>query len=116
MLNFKNGLFAGIIVGGLYGLIKAPYKGKDTRQYLKNYLDQTTHDVNDVKLKAENLSQAIKRLSNEGLHSVKEASEEIMTSVNHFTEETQPRIRRVNEKLNDLNKDIEQAKSITNNE
>lgn len=116
MANFKSGLLTGAIIGGLYGLLKAPRAGKETRESLKKYLDQTTDDVNDVKFKMDGLTNALKRLSNEGIQSVQEATEEIKISIQHFAEENEPRVRRVNEKITQLTNDIEDAKSINNHE
>lgn len=102
MAGFRSGLFWGAVFGGIAGLMNAPKSGKETREDVKLFIESTTEDVNDVRYKVDNLKIAIHRLSNEGLSSAKIASEEIQESLKHFEEENQPRIRRIQESLNDL--------------
>lgn len=114
MAGFKSGLFWGAVFGGLAGLMNAPKSGRETREDLKNFIDNTTDDVNDVRYKVDNLRVAVQRLSQEGLGSVQQATEEIQTSLKHFEEETTPRIKRIQDKAETLTRNIEeQTKEIS---
>lgn len=114
MSNFKSGLFWGVFFGGLAGLMNAPRSGKETRLKLKNVIDQTTDDVNDVRFKVDNLKVAIQRLQKESVRSSKIISEELQTTLQHFNEETQPRIRRVQESANTLAENLENMTKTSN--
>lgn len=107
MSNFKSGLLWGVFFGGIAGLMNAPRSGKETRQQIKAVIDQTTDDVNDVRFKVDNLRVAIQRLQQESLRSSKIISEELQTTLRHFNEETQPRIRRVQESAATLADNLE---------
>ncbi|MBG9981766.1 YtxH domain-containing protein [Aerococcaceae bacterium DSM 111020] len=109
MSKFGSGLFWGAVFGGLAGLMNAPRKGKETRAILKTKIDQTTEDVNDLRFKVDNLSTAVKRLSDEGIQSASEASQDIQTALREFNEESSPRIKRVNNHVETLQDDIEKA-------
>lgn len=112
MSSFKNGLLWGAFFGGLAGLMNAPRPGKETREMLKDYITQTTDDVNDLRFKVDNLKVAIQRLQQESIKSSKIINEEIQTTLQHFNEETQPRIRRVMDKSDLLVKNLEKNSHI----
>lgn len=114
MANFKSGLFWGAVFGGLAGLMNAPHSGKVTRIKFKNFIDQTTDDVNDVRFKVDNLKVAIQRLQNESVKSSKIISEELQTTLQHFNEETQPRLRRVQESADKLVDNLEKSAKNSN--
>ncbi|UUX33945.1 YtxH domain-containing protein [Fundicoccus culcitae] len=108
MAGFKSGFLWGAVFGGMAGLMNAPASGRETRQNIKDFIDQTTDDVNDVRFKVDNLKMAIERLSTEGLSSASTASKDIQVSVQHFQEETKPRIRRIKEKAEKLQESIDE--------
>lgn len=108
MAGFKSGLFWGAFFGGLAGLMNAPKSGKETREDLKHFIDTTTDDVNDVRYKVDNLRMSVQKLTQEGMDSVKTATDGIQTSLQHFEEETSPRINRIQRHIEDLSEDIEE--------
>lgn len=114
--NFGGGILTGLLLGGLAGLMNAPHSGKITRENIKQYIDQTTEDVNDVRYKVDNLSSAIQHLMNEGMDSVNTAKESIEVSLRHFNEENSPRIRRVEEKVEILTDDLETQMDLISEE
>lgn len=117
MAKFKSGLLWGAFFGGLAGLMNAPRPGVETRELLKDYIDQTTDDVNDVRFKVDNLKVAIQRLTDEGISGTKEVVEELQTTLKHFEEESQPRVRRIQDRTDTLTKNVESSqKELTLNE
>lgn len=108
MAGFKSGIFWGAVFGGLAGLLNAPKSGKETREDIKVFIDTTTEDVNDLRYKVDNLKVAVQRLSDEGLSSARIASEEIQESIKHFEEETKPRFRRIQDSIDELEKNMNQ--------
>ena len=109
MAKFLEGVLWGALFGGIAGLMNAPQKGEYTRAKVKNYLQQATDDVDDVRYKVDNLSHAVSRLKNEGLQSLQEATTDIQESVQKFTQENQPRINRVQEKVSQLESTIQES-------
>lgn len=109
MAGFKSGLFWGAVFGGLAGLLNAPQSGKETREDLKQFIETTTDDVNDVRYKVDNLRVAVQRLANEGIESARVASEEIQTSLKHFEEENQPRINRIQSSISQLQTNLDET-------
>lgn len=107
MAGFKSGLFWGALFGGLAGLMNAPKSGRETREDLKHFIDSTTDDVNDVRYKVDNLRVSVEKLTQEGMDSIKTASEGIQTSLKHFEEETSPRINRIQRQIESLTDNIE---------
>lgn len=107
MAKFKSGLLWGAFFGGLAGLMNAPRPGVETREILKEKIDQTTDDVNDVRFKVDNLKIAVQRLADEGIRGTKEVVDELQTTLKHFEVETQPRVRRIQAKTDTLTKNIE---------
>lgn len=118
MKSFLKGLFFGMVVGGITGLLKAPQKGSQTRQQImtyvhetnqeiKDYIDQTNHDVEDIRLKVENLSQSLQGLSNQGLASIREAQQGIAKSLQRFSADNEDKLQQVQAGVNKLQKDLE---------
>lgn len=112
MAGFKSGLFWGALFGGIAGLMNAPRSGRETREEIKTFIDTTREDVDDVRYKVDNLSVSIQRLAGEGLDSIKEATEDIQTSLKHFEEENQPRINRIQDRSQQLQGTVEEQSRI----
>ena len=106
-MGFKRGLFWGGLFGAAAGLLFAPQAGYKTRDEITNFLDQTAHDVNDVRYKLNNLNVAVHKLTTEGLASLKTAGDEIQQSLRQFSEESVPRLRRIEGSVNQLTQNIE---------
>ncbi len=109
MRSFMEGLLFGTVVGGLLGLLNAPHSGKENREKAKAYLADNTLAVEDLNESVQGLRKAIQSLTNEGLASVNAVSEEVTRSIESFTQQAQPRINRINDKLAVLTEDIEKA-------
>ena len=106
--SFSQGLITGLALGALAGLMNAKRPGYQTRQLLKEKIDRTTQDVNDVRYKVNNLSQSLHRLSTEGAISIQTAIAAVEDSLDHFKEENSPRLRRINQRIANLQEDLDQ--------
>ena len=95
--HFMNGLFLGAAAGGIYGLLKSPRTGKENRVALKSYVDDTTLLVNDVSKSVNDLKGAIAQLTNEGKNLAEEFTQDVKESVDEFSFEAEPRLRRIQE-------------------
>ena len=104
MRSFMEGIVFGTVVGGLLGLLNTPRSGKENRAKAKAYLEDNTLAVEDLNESVQGLRKAIQSLTNEGLASVNAVSEEVTKSIESFTQQAQPRINRINDKLAVLTK------------
>ena len=105
--HFMNGLFLGAAAGGIYGLLKSPRTGKENRIALKSYVDDTTLLVNDVSKSVNDLKGAIAQLTNEGKNLAEEFTQDVKESVDEFSFEAEPRLRRIQEHTEKLTADME---------
>ncbi|MFZ1690229.1 MAG: YtxH domain-containing protein [Trichococcus flocculiformis] len=104
-----EGIVFGTVVGGLLGLLNTPRSGKENRAKAKAYLEDNTLAVEDLNESVQGLRKAIQSLTNEGLASVNAVSEEVTKSIESFTQQAQPRINRINDKLAILTDDMEKV-------
>ena len=109
MRSFMEGIVFGTVVGGLLGLLNTPRSGKENRAKAKAYLEDNTLAVEDLNESVHGLRKAIQSLTNEGLASVNAVSEEVTKSIESFTQQAQPRINRINDKLAILTDDMEKV-------
>ena len=111
MRSFMEGIVFGTVVGGLLGLLNTPRSGKENRAKAKAYLEDNTLAVEDLNESVQGLRKAIQSLTNEGLASVNAVSEEVTKSIESFTQQAQPRINRINDKLAILTDDMEKVEA-----
>ena len=109
MRSFMEGIVFGTVVGGLLGVLNTPRSGKENRAKAKAYLEDNTLAVEDLNESVQGLRKAIQSLTNEGLASVNAVSEEVTKSIESFTQQAQPRINRINDKLAILTDDMEKV-------
>ena len=109
MRSFMEGIVFGTVVGGLLGLLNTPRSGKENRAKAKAYLEDNTLAVEDLNESVQGLRKAIQSLTNEGLASVNAVSEEVTKSIESFTQQAQPRINRINDKLAIMTDDMEKV-------
>lgn len=106
MAGFKQGLFWGAVFGGIAGLMNAPQKGSETRAELKAYVKQTQEDVTDLKSKVNHLQSLVEILKTDGLKNTLEFTKDIQSQIREFTENNQPRFKRIQQRIEQLQKDI----------
>ena len=102
-MGFGKGFLIGAIATGAYFLLNTPQDGKTTRQQLKNYGHKVIGNVTQVYNDANDLTHSFQELTEVGLPLLTKTIKEITTSLKHFEEETRPRVRRTQEKLEQLN-------------
>lgn len=106
-MGFFKGIIFGSVVGGIYGLLKTPRSGKENREALLSYIDDTTVLVNEVSQSVNELKEAVSVLSNEGKAIVEEFTDEVTESVKDFSYEAEPRMRRITDSTEKLSEDID---------
>lgn len=113
--KFIWGFLIGGIAGAGYGLLTAPRSGKENQELVKQYIDDTIYHVQDVSEKLKNLQQAVGTLSTEGKNMATVFTKDIQQTVNNFTYEAEPRIRRIQERVQVLSKDVQDASTSISN-
>lgn len=117
-IGLASGLVFGAVAGGVYGLLKTPRTGEENREAMKSYLDDTTVLVQDVTDRVKDLKGAISELTNEGKTLATDFAKDMNETVQEFSYEVEPRMRRIQDQANKLNSDVqemtENMKSSTN--
>ena len=101
-----NGLLFGCLIGGVAGLLRTPQTGKQNREKLKQYIEGTTEHVEDVSNKVSDLKDAVTELSNQSKQFSSTFMKEMNETVQSFTYEAEPRIRRMQDQTKKLQTDI----------
>ncbi|MGX7419172.1 YtxH domain-containing protein [Carnobacterium gallinarum] len=104
--SFFKGLLFGSLVGGAITLLTTPRSGKENRDILLSYVDDTTVLVDDVSTSLTSLKGAIQNLTVEGTALATEFSEDISATIEEFTMQNEPRLRRIEEKTDKLVTDL----------
>ena len=107
MRSFTEGILFGAVVGGLVALLNTPNSGKENREKIKEYLDDTTLAVADLNESLNGLRESVNTLTNQGLAVATQFTDDVTKSVENFTLSTQPRINRINESINTLTEDMD---------
>lgn len=107
MRSFTEGILFGAVVGGLVALLSTPNNGKENREKIKEYLDDTSLAVADLNDSLNGLRESVNTLTNQGLAVATQFTDDVTKSVENFTLSTQPRINRINESINTLTEDMD---------
>lgn len=116
MSKFVQGLFFGLGVGGLIGLLNTPHSGDENRRRLQVYINENKDAVNDLSRDLKGLQNSLSTLSDQGMAVADTATKDLAESVTEFAQKNQPRIRRVTDSLSKLMADAEnEAKKYEDN-
>lgn len=107
MKHFLLGSLSGLIIGGVYGLVKTPRSGKENQQMVKEYIDDTTNHVQDVSDRVNDLKNAVNTLTEEGKRLQEGFAKDVQSLADDYMHETEPRLRRIQEKSDKLTEGIE---------
>lgn len=107
MKHFLLGSISGVVLGGIYGLLKTPRSGKENQQMIKDYVDETTYHVQDVSDRVKDLKAAVNTLTAEGKKLQEEFAVDVQKIADEYMYEAEPRIRRIQEKADKMTKEIE---------
>lgn len=99
---FKGFLF-GSILGGVSSLFLAKSSGKDTRDTLKQSLHETVEPSKSVISSINTLTSAAHTVQ-ENLPLLQQTASELQERFRHFSEDTQPRIKRIKQQLETIQK------------
>lgn len=109
MKHFLLGSLSGLVLGGIYGLVKTPRSGKENQEFLKDYIDETNHHVQDVTDKVNDLKHSIGTLTNEAKFVQNEFMADVQSTVSEFQYEAEPRLRRIQDKTEKIQSEVERT-------
>lgn len=115
MKHLLLGSLSGIVIGGIYGLINTPRSGRENQEMLKAYIDETTYHVQDVNDKVNDLKFAVSQLTAESKFVQEEFMSDIQKIASDFQYEAEPRIRRIQEKAEKIQKEVEETTQTVSN-
>jgi len=112
-MHFILGTLSGLIIGGVAGLMSTPQTGKENRQTVKSYANDVSSQAKTVTDQANDLKSSVDNLKFE----IDKIKGPVMTEFNtiksEYELELNPRLRRIQEQQEKLNKDInEMSESI----
>ncbi len=107
MFTFIISALGGAVIGGSYVLIRTPRTGKENQRFVKEFIQTTQENVEDVSNQAINLQQSISNLTNE-IHNVQtNFVPEVIDIANQFKKETAVSTRRINDEILEINRELE---------
>ncbi len=108
MKLFTQGLFFGLGVGGLIGLLNTPNSGDENRRRLQVYINENKASVDDLSKDLKGLQQSLTDLSEQGIAVANTATKDLTHSVTEFAQKNQPRIKRVVDSVSKLTEDAQE--------
>ncbi|MCR8968636.1 YtxH domain-containing protein [Facklamia sp. 7083-14-GEN3] len=111
MKNFPQGFLTGLALGVLAGLMNAKQSGEKTRHQLKETYKDFKVDFEQVDQDYARFHSAIQSLSAESKQTIDFISHLTNQTKQKVMDETEPRIRRIKENIDQLNKDIDKISS-----
>ena len=109
MSRFTRGFLVGAVTAATWTLLNVRQNGSETRRQLKAYLQGVQQDTQEVIEEGLSLQAAVQQLTEVGLPLVQQTVKEVTTTLRHFQEENQPRIRRTQEKVAQLTQDLQET-------
>ncbi|GEK91452.1 YtxH domain-containing protein [Alkalibacterium kapii] len=109
MKHFMLGTLSGVVVGGLYGLIKTPRSGKENQEALKNYADETSDHLSVVSDNVNDLKDSINALKKEISFVQNDVMDEMTLIAKEFQHEAEPRLRRIQEKTEKMQTEVKKT-------
>lgn len=111
MGKFSSGFFWGALIAGTYTLLHAKRSGEETRRLLSEYVEQVQEDASTVHEDFAKVQASIHHLVKDIAPRAQKLSQQVQTELRLFEEANRPRIRRVQEKLQELKTDLEDTTS-----
>lgn len=110
MRKFIEGLLFGSMLGGVFALLKNPNTGKENREILKTYLNDTAASMRSLEASLKSSQSALTGLATEGTKTVKLLQEELLPVINDFKHISTPHFNRMQERLAIMNEHLDEAK------
>ena len=112
MSRFFKGFIIGGFLAGSYVLLNVEQSGEQTRKQLRLYFEQLKEQSQQVKHDAERIQNKLNYLTEEGLPTIKQAAWETQRLITQFEQNSRPRLRRFQSRLNDLQEHVNETIQI----
>lgn len=112
MQRFLKGLALGSAIGGVYGLLTAKRSGVATQQRLKDQVTGFTNSVHQVNDSIQAFQAALEHLNTTTTETATPTLAAIAKLLQEFQFQSEPRIKRVKDATETLNRDLEQDDQI----
>lgn len=106
-MSFLLGTATGLVIGGAYGLLHTPRKGKENREYLKTYANDVKNQSEVVKQDFDHLNRSVNTLKHELDMVQGPISAEFKAIANQYQLELEPRLARIQARQEELNKSLD---------
>lgn len=106
MLTFLLSTLGGAVIGGSYVLIRTPRSGKDNQEFVKNFMNNTKKNLDDVTHKASNLENSLTNLTLEIKNIQKNVVPDLVDIVQDFEKDAKVSNRRIQDEMHEINREI----------
>ncbi len=106
MFTFTLSALAGALLGGSYVLIRTPRTGKENQQFVKDFIQTTQDNLQNVSEQALGVEQAIRNLTTEVQNVQTTFLPEVMEIAEDFKNEAAVSTRRINDELLEINREL----------
>jgi len=107
MFTFMLGAIGGAVAGGSYVLLRTPRTGKENRRFMKNFIQTTKANVENVQDEAKNVEEATQNLNTEINKLQLGFIPDVMNTVNDFKTEADVYSRRINDGINIITNEVD---------
>lgn len=101
------GALGGAALGGSYVLLNTPRSGRDNQLFIKNFVETTQTNIEDVTEKNENLQNALSNLNAEVEKLQAGFIPEVTSIADDFSNEVNVYMRRINDGVSEINSEVE---------
>lgn len=107
MFTFTLSALAGAVIGGSYVLVRTPRTGKENQLFIKDFIETTQDNIQNVSNQALNMEQAIKNLTTEVQNIQSDFLPEVIDIADDFKNEAALSTRRIDEDLTEINRELD---------
>ncbi|MBF0780861.1 MULTISPECIES: YtxH domain-containing protein [unclassified Granulicatella] len=107
---FKGFLFGGSITS-IVTLLLVKSSGKENRQKVSHYLQNIQQNATQLNMALSTLNQAKREITSQVIPQLNQSLKDIQTTLRHFKEDNQPRLKRIQDKVNTLQSHIKSNQS-----
>ncbi|MDC3417270.1 YtxH domain-containing protein [Aquibacillus salsiterrae] len=107
------GILAGGVVSGTATLFSAPTSGRELRTQAKERGEEIIHSVDKLKTDGRHLTEQIAKSSKEGALLIKDLSEEMKSSIEHFRSTIAPHQKNIQKYLAQIEESLKELEEKT---
>lgn len=106
MFTFTLSALAGALIGGSYVLIRTPRTGEENQQFVKDFVQTTQDNLENVSEQVLSVEQAIRNLTTEVQNVQETFIPEVMEIAEDFKTEATVSTRRINDEITEINRKL----------